>query len=29
MERLSIVARKPNRTPGILTALIDELSEER
>jgi transcriptional regulator with XRE-family HTH domain len=29
MERLSIVAAKPNRTPGILTALIDELSEER
>ena len=29
MERLSIVAAKPNRAPGILTALIDELSEER
>jgi hypothetical protein len=29
MERVSIVAAKPNRTPGTLTALIDELSEER
>jgi transcriptional regulator with XRE-family HTH domain len=29
MERLSILAAKPNRAPGILTALIDELSEER
>jgi transcriptional regulator with XRE-family HTH domain len=29
MERLSIVAARPNRAPGILTALIDELSEER
>ena len=29
MERLSMVAAKPNRAPGILTALIDELEEER
>jgi hypothetical protein len=28
MERLSIVARKPDRAPGILTALIGELEEE-
>ena len=28
MERLSIVATKPSRAPGILTALIDELEEE-
>ena len=29
MERLSIVAAKPSRAPGMLIALIDELSEER
>jgi transcriptional regulator with XRE-family HTH domain len=29
MERLSILAAKPNRTPGILTVLIDELAEQR
>ena len=28
MERLSIVAAKPNHTPGILTAIIDEVEEE-
>jgi hypothetical protein len=28
MERLSIVAAQPDRAPGILTALIDELPEE-
>ena len=28
MERLSIVAAKPNHTPGILAAIIDELEEE-
>ena len=28
MERLSIVAAKPDSTPGILTALIHELEEE-
>ena len=28
MERLSIVAAKPNHTSGILTAIIDELEEE-
>jgi hypothetical protein len=28
MERLSIVAVKPNYTPGIFAALIDELEEE-
>ena len=28
MERLSIVAAKPNHAPGILTAMIDELEEE-
>jgi transcriptional regulator with XRE-family HTH domain len=27
MERLSMVAAKPNRAPGILTALIDELEQ--
>jgi transcriptional regulator with XRE-family HTH domain len=29
MERLSMVAAKPNRAPGILTALIDELEQGR
>jgi transcriptional regulator with XRE-family HTH domain len=29
MERLSIVAAKPSRAPGILTALIDELADKR
>jgi len=28
MERLSVVAAKPNHTSGILTAIIDELEEE-
>lgn len=28
IERLSIVAAKPHHTPGILTAIIDELEEE-
>jgi Domain of unknown function (DUF5753) len=28
MERLSILAAKPNQTSGILTAIIDELEEE-
>jgi len=28
MERLSILAAKPNHTAGILTAIIDELEEE-
>ena len=28
MERLSIVAAKPNHTPGILAAIIDELEDE-
>jgi len=28
MERLSIVAAKPNHTSGMLTAIIDELEEE-
>ena len=29
MERLSVVAAKPNQTTGILTTIIDELEEER
>ena len=28
MERLSVVAAKPSHTPGILTAIIDELEKE-
>src|SRR5580692_10504548 len=28
MERLSVVAAKPNRTPGIVAAIIDELEDE-
>lgn len=28
IERLSIVAAKPHHTPGILTAIIDELEEK-
>jgi len=28
MERLGIVAAKPNHTAGILAAIIDELEEE-
>ena len=28
MERLSIVAAKPNRTSGIVAAIIDELEKE-
>ena len=28
MERLSILAAKPDHTPGILTAIVDEIEEE-
>ena len=28
MERLSVVAAKPDHTSGILTAIVDELEEE-
>jgi transcriptional regulator with XRE-family HTH domain len=28
MERLGVVAAKPNHTPGILTTILDELDEE-
>jgi hypothetical protein len=28
MERLSVVAAKPNHTAGIVAAIIDELEEE-